>query len=65
MIGLTTIRDVSPRIILPQIGEFAGLSQKAFHLVIGPRTMGHFDGGLGVQVQMFPQVDGCPVPLSQ
>ncbi len=50
---------------MPVLGQRAGLAEKAFHLTADPRSMGHFDGGLGVQVQMLPQIAGCPVSLSQ
>src|SRR6266566_9439142 len=50
---------------MPQAGQRAGLAEKAVQLTVGPRSMEHFDGRLGVQMPMLSQIDRSPVPLSQ
>ena len=50
---------------MAQGGQGTSLAQKAFHLTLVPWAMEQFDGGLGAQMHMLPQVDRPPLPLSQ
>ena len=50
---------------MSQASNGACLGEKAFHLMSDQRSVQHFNGGLGVQMNMFTQIDFREVPLPE